>query len=214
MDLFGPKPPSDLWDPNSKLPFSLGRVQMVFWTIIVLISFVYIFLASGEWNSLTASTVALLGISASTAVGARIADIDSDWTTKFKSALGESEHLTSQITQLQAAANAAGATPPAQLTADLNDAKSKRATVQQAIAALLAGKPQSIRPSENFWKDILRPNTAETSLHRLQLLIFTVTFAVIFLWYTAYEISMPEFSSTMLALLGISSATYVGFKFA
>jgi hypothetical protein len=45
------------------------------------------------------------------------------------------------------------------------------------------------------------------------MVLFTGVFGIVFVLYTATHITMPEFSATILALIGISSATYVGFKF-
>jgi hypothetical protein len=51
------------------------------------------------------------------------------------------------------------------------------------------------------------------SLHRMQLLVWTAVLAVIF-WSSVWNrLSMPDFDATMLALMGISSGTYLGFKF-
>jgi hypothetical protein len=39
--------PQALWD-EFKYSYSLGRVQMILWSVVVLLSFVYILIATGE----------------------------------------------------------------------------------------------------------------------------------------------------------------------
>ncbi|MFT4503165.1 ABC transporter C-terminal domain-containing protein [Caballeronia sp. 15711] len=56
--------------PTQDRPYSLGRVQMAIWTIVTLASFLYIYLATDSSDSLTPESLALLGISGATAVGA------------------------------------------------------------------------------------------------------------------------------------------------
>ena len=44
------------------------------------------------------------------------------------------------------------------------------------------------------------------------MVLFTVLLAVIFVAKTASALVMPEFDTTLLGLMGISSGTYLGFK--
>lgn len=48
--------------------------------------------------------------------------------------------------------------------------------------------------------------------HRFQLLVWNVILGFVFLWQTWSDFTMPEFNSTLLALLGLSAATFVGMK--
>ncbi|WP_295390214.1 hypothetical protein [uncultured Thiodictyon sp.] len=51
------------------------------------------------------------------------------------------------------------------------------------------------------------------SFPRLQTVIWTGILGVIFISDVATGISMPEFSDSLLVLMGISNSTYLGFKF-
>jgi hypothetical protein len=53
---------------------------------------------------------------------------------------------------------------------------------------------------------------AGPSFHRYQMVLFTLIPAVIFVAKTASALVMPEFDTTLLGLMGISSGTYLGFK--
>jgi hypothetical protein len=48
--------------------------------------------------------------------------------------------------------------------------------------------------------------------HRFQFLVWNVILGCVFLWQTWTDLSMPEFDATLLALLGLSGATFVGMK--
>ncbi|HEY2829260.1 MAG TPA: hypothetical protein VGJ88_04025 [Thermoanaerobaculia bacterium] len=50
------------------------------------------------------------------------------------------------------------------------------------------------------------------SIHRLQMFVWTLVLGVIFLASVYKDLAMPEFSATLLGLMGISSGTYLGVK--
>lgn len=66
-------------------------------------------------------------------------------------------------------------------------------------------------PSRGFLKDVLS-DADSISLHRFQMFIWTLVLGVIFIASVYKNLSMPEFSTTLLGLMGISSGTYLGFK--
>jgi hypothetical protein len=50
------------------------------------------------------------------------------------------------------------------------------------------------------------------SFHRFQIAVWTLVLGVVFVMKLLSELAMPEFSATVLGLMGISSGTYLGFK--
>ncbi|HVW98664.1 MAG TPA: hypothetical protein VHA56_22035 [Mucilaginibacter sp.] len=56
-------------------PYSFSRVQLAWWSVIVLASFISIFISRGAAPDLNTSTLYLLGISSATTVGATLIDI-------------------------------------------------------------------------------------------------------------------------------------------
>jgi hypothetical protein len=83
-----------------------------------------------------------------------------------------------------------GGTPlaPAELTSFINDNQSK-----------------------NLIFDVLN-NGQSISLHRMQLLIFTVFLCCYFVTVVIGDLIIPQISDTLLALMGISSTMYAGVK--
>ena len=51
------------------------------------------------------------------------------------------------------------------------------------------------------------------SFHRFQIAVWTVVLGLVFIKSAFLDLVMPEFDTTLLGLMGISSGTYIGFKF-
>ncbi|MEA2338998.1 MAG: hypothetical protein QOE82_3005 [Thermoanaerobaculia bacterium] len=65
--------------------------------------------------------------------------------------------------------------------------------------------------SKGFLSDVMSDPTG-VSLHRFQMFVWTLVLGVIFVGSVYKNLEMPEFSATLLGLMGISSGTYLGFK--
>lgn len=84
-------------------------------------------------------------------------------------------------------------------------------------SALIDDKKSTPQPEEpggttrGFLDDLLSdPNGV--SLHRFQMFVWTLVLGIIFVGSVYKDLGMPEFSATLLGLMGISSGTYLGFK--
>ena len=213
--------------PNgSRKPFSLSRFQMAVWFFVVLISYVFIWIVTSDLANLTPSVLGLIGISAATGLGAmaldssKSADQDkllNDLTISLNQYLVNQQILTSEIAQITSAINVIPA--PANLT----DLQTSLATK----TGELAGKQQQIlhannqiralqdaalpEKSQGFIKDILHDDGG-VSFHRFQIFSWTITLIIIFISKVSSDLNMPDFDSNLLALMGISSGTYLGFK--
>jgi hypothetical protein len=65
--------------------------------------------------------------------------------------------------------------------------------------------------TRGFLTDVMSDPTG-VSLHRFQMFIWTLVLGVIFCGSVYKNLEMPEFSATLLGLMGVSSGTYLGFK--
>jgi hypothetical protein len=136
--------------------YSLGRVQMAFWFFIVAASYVFIWMVTSEYRVLPGSVLALIGISAATALGAATID-----------ASGPGSVATSVTPQ----------------------------------------------PTEGFFTDIFTDDQGKLTFHRFQIAVWSIVLAVIFIASVYHVLTMADFPNELLALMGISSGTYLGFKF-
>ncbi len=196
---------------NEKLkPYSLGRTQMAFWFFVVLASYLLIWIVTGDRDTLPQSALALIGISASTALGAVMVDASklSAAETQLRSLKAEKSGLDQRVAQLEPAIAAAGAQDDTKR--EFADKKGRLEQVNQSIEALTP--TLAAAESAGFLTDILT-DVDGVSLHRFQIVIWTLVLGFIF-WTSVYEtLAMPEFPGTLLALMGISNGTYIGFKF-
>jgi hypothetical protein len=79
-------------------------------------------------------------------------------------------------------------------------------------AAAIARGDHEPRESHGWWKDLVTDDRGVIALDRLQIVVWTIILGGVFLTSVIWELTMPEFNATLLALMGISSGTYIGFK--
>lgn len=192
----------------ARLPYNLGRVQMAFWFYLVITSYLYVWLVTGEYNTVTNSVLALIGISAGTGVAAVLLD-----KQKVQELAAQRVGLETQQTALIARINdltAANPAPGSQLDQELQQKKNSLTEVQAQLAHCPPPPPPAI--SRGFLKDILSSGDG-VGFHRFQMAVWTLVFGIIFVRSVYRELAMPNFDTSLLGLMGLSSGTYIGFKF-
>jgi hypothetical protein len=70
---------------------------------------------------------------------------------------------------------------------------------------------QVIKESKNWITDILSDNDG-ISIHRFQMFIWTIFIGIYFIYRVFLNLDIPQLSSELLALMGISNGTYLGLK--
>lgn len=141
-DMLRDGPPID----GVRQPYSVARTQMAWWFFLTLSGYVFIWLVTGDRDSISPSLLGLMGISAVTAV------------------------------------------------------------------AGVAVTRSAARASRGWWNDLVSDDRGVVALDRLQIVVWTLVLGGIFLTSVLWDLTMPEFNATLLALMGISSGTYIGFK--
>ncbi len=75
------------------------------------------------------------------------------------------------------------------------------------------------------WKDLTAPFVSQgwyrdlttdingPALHRVQVFYWTIILGIVFIVAVYRELAMPQFSDTLLALMGVTSGGYLGFKY-
>ncbi len=202
-------------------PYNLGRTQMAFWFFLVYLSYVVIWLITGSLDTITPSLLGLMGISAGTALGEALIDSGKDQAsaTQLQDLTSEKQTFEQSIPELQSQVSALNA--KATLTSDdtanrdslnrqLADSRTRLAQVSQQLQSLTPASTDA--DSQGLLRDILRDGSGY-SFHRFQIFAWTIVLGIIFLSSVYNNLSMPEFSTTLLGLMGISSGTYIGFKF-
>ena len=188
--------------------FSLARVQLATWTFLILASYLFIGLITGDYTtSITDSVLALMGISAGTAIGSSIIDnnpsrLPAGTTATAALALPPADIAAGPAVVAAGAVVAPGVAGPAAVPAVGAPTTPARVVVVVRPAPSTTGR---------WWKDILMDEEG-VNFHRFQMAAWTLVLGIVFLRQVYDELAMPEFNASLLALIGISSGTYLGLK--
>jgi hypothetical protein len=207
--------------PGKLRPYNLGRTQMAFWFFLIYASYTTIWLITGALDTITASLLALMGISAGTALSEAMIDSGklSANAVQSQSLSAEKQSLEQTIPELQTQIDALNArTTLSPEDTSNRDSLNKQAQDRRARLALINPQLQQLAASvdaavsKGFIRDILR-DASGYSFHRFQIFAWTIVLGIIFISSVYNRLTMPEFSATLLGLMGLSSGTYIGFKF-
>jgi hypothetical protein len=194
---------------------------MAFWFFLIYVSYLVIWLVTDALDTITPSLLGLMGISAGTALGEALIDSGKDTTkdNQLQDLIAEKQSLEQSIPALQSQLDAMNArtnlTPEDtsnrdSLNKQLLDARTRLAQVTQQVQALSPTAAASV--SRGFISDLLSDSSGY-SFHRFQIFAWTIVLGIMFMSSVYNRLTMPEFSATLLGLMGISSGTYIGFKF-
>jgi len=199
--------PSGETDPKANYPYSLGRLQMAFWFYLVIGGYMYIWLLTGQSYTPTGSVLALLGISSATGFAAAIVDrgkISEAKNTRI-GLENQKAALESRIQDMEAAHPADGS----DLAKQILGKKDQLAATSLQLAS--TPEPTASR-SKSFLNDLFCDGDG-VSFHRFQIIVWTFVLGIVFIKAVHSDLAMPDFDATLLGLMGLSSGTYIGFKF-
>jgi hypothetical protein len=202
---------------EQRKPYSLAATQAAWWFVLTVMSFVFIWLVTGEYD-LSTSVLVLLGIGFGTALGAQIID-RSKGSTPIPDVGGPSPDLSALINQkvdlerklASLERRLKAASPPDQpaLQVELDAAK---ASYAETITEIRQKFPDAIGPGATSFHIDLLSDAQGINFHRFQMVVWTVVLGLIFVYAVLSRLAMPKFSETLLALMGLSAGTYLGFK--
>ena len=203
-------------------PYSLARVQMAWWFLLILAGYSFIWMVTGDYDTIPPSLLALMGISAATALAAVAI------SSRGAGSGGRRKLLDQQIAALDealrqitvdaddAARRAADPTSPTAATAaGLRAVLEKKAAELEAMRANLVAERAgltAVEASKGFWNDLVTDDRGAVSLDRFQIVAWSLVLGGVFLYSVLWDLTMPQLNATLLALMGISSGTYIGFK--
>lgn len=202
----GPQPPN-----GKRKAYSLARCQMAFWFFLIAPAFALVFMMTWSLDSISQGALGLMGISAATGLAAAVVD-----TSKSGAAQSQKNDLRAQKASLESDVTSLQATAigPATISVALaQQIADKQKAVNEAAAAIRDVDAQLATPvHDTFINDLLCDATG-MSFHRFQIVVWTIILGIVFIAKVWSELTMPDFSATLLGLMGISAGTYIGFKF-
>ncbi len=185
--------------------YSLGRFQFWIWTLIICPVFVlYWGYSPGHSIDLNTTAVILLGIPAGVAVTSNVI------SSSQSGELSQVDHIDAQVaTQKKKDIAVAHNEAVAQAVAGKPEAANENAATIPATPLPKVLKMHQV--SKSFFIDLISGDDGQLSLSRLQQLIFTMAFLVIYLssFFSAELGMLPNFGSEVFVLMGISSGTYL-----
>lgn len=194
-----------LW--GTRRPYSLSAVQAAWWFVLVVFSFVFIWMVTGQ-QDLSSTALILLSIGLGTALGATVIDASKHNANTASSGTQLAlDALLAQKNTLEGELNAlvSSGADPAALAA-------KKAEYDAKIEELKTRFPSALGPPRHgFILDILSDDNG-VSFHRFQMFVWTVVLGIFFVISVLGGLAMPDFSATLLGLMGVSAGTYLGFK--
>jgi len=211
--------------PDGRRPYSLARGQMAFWFFLVVASYFFLWIVTGDMDTLNSSVLALIGISAGTALGSAFVDAAKpvpagssgnqpivDVTRPHKEVLTELNKLRAETQKELEALQKARTSIRSSDKHALDENEQQQNELRERLANY---RWQSAYFAWPTWKGVMYDLLAENNLisfHRFQIFVWTLVLGIMFVVNVYSELAMPEFSATLLGLLGISAGTYVGFK--
>ena len=205
----------------SDRPYSLGRFQMIVWFCLILISFLFIFAVTLDLNSITPESFVLLGISGTTALAAVAIDQNKNspiaQTQRNLDAMGIKTCNDADIIYTEAVKNknenakAQTIIPGANILP--NSVSRLPANADPTIKEMWTEYKAQIKDfvSSGFLNDLVNDVNGPT-IHRWQILIWTLILGGIYLARVYMNLETPIFGTNLLALMGISGGVYLGFK--
>jgi hypothetical protein len=214
--------------PGSPLrTYSLARFQMAWWFVVVAMSFVFIWLLTSNMTTINADALILMGISSATYLSSVAMGTGTDHFSGQSTSTRQivSDRMNSENLDVRAAVRAEKQSVMEAIktySADIQAAMAKPAG-DDADASDLALLQTDLKQAEKelaelkaipagFWREILSDGTG-VKLHRFQMLVWTFVFSIVFSIEVIRGLIFPELGATLLGLMGLSSGTYIGFKF-
>jgi hypothetical protein len=199
--------------PNGeKTPWSLARCQMTLWFVTVVCAVLFAYAVTGDISPIPGGVLILMGIGAGTAVSGFAMDAsripgsraDYEAAKRLQPALDETVVDANGKVSAAKAANPPDPKLPV-LETSLVDAKKaadeNRAKVRQF----------EVPATRSLFYDVMSDSNG-IAFHRLQVFAWTMTYWFIFIVALFHKITLTNFDPTQLGLMGISGATYLGFK--
>jgi hypothetical protein len=223
----GPQPENlDSCGGPRRKPYSLARTQMACWFFVVIACYVFIWIITNDIKTLSATALMLIGISSATALGSAAVDsgkranqdnlkgfVDQQLKQREVELVRLQSRITAENELTKATSDSGCCGEKTQEVISLQgDSDAKQREIQQ-LEQQKNDLQEKINPrsSQGFIADILSDDYG-ISFHRFQMVGITLVLIIIFVVSVVRSLTMMDFDSELLALMGISSGTFIGLK--
>ena len=215
--------------PEGVEPVSLARSQMAFWFVVIAAAFSFLWVTTGNIDTINGTCLTLLAIGTTTALttmavqGNRIGRKDlSDvlQKTPHEMLLLKPAELRDAIAARKKELGETGATTTT--PEELAETTAILKTFEGKLDRFFKRRPKWCPLRIYYWRyrlrtvfeDLLTEQAGTYDFHRFQMLAWTLVLGAVFVFKVFADRAMPQFDSNLLLLMGISSGAYIGFKVA
>jgi hypothetical protein len=215
--------------PEGVEPVSLAKAQMAFWFVVIAAAFGFLWITTGNIDTINGTCLTLLAIGTTTALttmavqgnrlgGKNLADVlqkTPHEMLKLKAAELR-DAIAARKKELEETGRSTMAPDElAETIAILN-------TFEGKLARFFKKRPNWCPLWIYYWRyrlrtvfeDLLTEQAGAYDFHRFQMLAWTLVLGAVFVVKVFVDRTMPQFDSNLLLLMGISSGAYIGFKVA
>jgi hypothetical protein len=215
--------------PEGVEPVSLARTQMAFWFVVIAAAFSFLWVTTGNIDTINGTCLTLLAIGTTTALTTMAVQGNRSARKDLSDVLQKSPHemlklkpreLRDAIAERQKELAESGATtmPPEELA----EASALLKTFGRKLDRFFNLRPKWCPLWIYYWRyrlrtvfeDLLTEEAGAYDFHRFQMLAWTLVLGSVFVFKVFADRTMPQFDSNLLLLMGISSGAYIGFKMA
>jgi hypothetical protein len=215
--------------PEGVEPVSLARTQMAFWFVVIAAAFAFLWVTTGNIDTINGTCLTLLAIGTTTALTTMAVQGNRSGRKDLSDVLQKTPHemLKLRPAEIRDAIAArkkeleetgASTMSPEELAEDSALLEGFGRKVDQFFKQ----KPKWCPLWIYYWRyrlrtvfeDLLTEEAGAYDFHRFQMLAWTLVLGSVFVFKVFADRTMPQFDSNLLLLMGISSGAYIGFKVA
>jgi hypothetical protein len=210
-------------------PVSLARTQMAFWFVVIAAAFAFLWVTTGNVDTINGTCLTLLAIGTTTALTTMAIQGNRSGRKDLSDVLQRTPHemlklrpaeLRDAIAVRKKELEETGASTmtPEELAEDTAILQ----TFGRRLDEFFKQRPKWCPLWIYYWRyrlrtvfeDLLTEEAGAYDFHRFQMLAWTLVLGSVFVFKVFSDRTMPQFDSNLLLLMGISSGAYIGFKVA
>jgi hypothetical protein len=215
--------------PEGVEPVSLARTQMAFWFVVIAAAFAFLWVTTGNTDTINGTCLTLLAIGTTTALTTLAVQGTRPGRKDLSDILQKTPHEMLKLKPLEFETAIATRKRELEETGastmtpeELAEATTILEKAEQGIARFMSERPKWLPLRLYYWRyrlrtvfeDLLTEEAGTYDFHRFQMLAWTLVLGSVFVFKVFTDRAMPQFDSNLLLLMGISSGAYIGFRVA